>query len=559
MYSLEVYIIPDYWDYACDHHDQDEAVPINKPLMPSIRQPKCARWLVLFILGCLCALISLLGVVILSVFYVKDCVESGHGIVFDAGSSHTNMSIYKWPDDTTNGTGKVQQIGSCQAEGGGIADYQENPAEAGPSLEGCLDQAKSNVAQDEHKATPQYLGATAGMRLLNATEPSTSNAIFESVREVMGSYPFNFTRPLYQARILQGGEEGTFGWLSTNYLSNTLNEGPGSLMESVTTALSYVTSGIQADAKPTLGAMDLGGASTQMSFIPEDPSALPAGYDYYLRLYGTDYHVYSHSYLCYGINEILRRYKAQIVENSGYLNATDNPCAAVGYTEAVDAAYLWTPPCSTPHGSGPNATTYYLVGTSNAVKCAEITSQLFNYTTCDKPPCSFDGVHQPKPYGKFLAFSVFAKVFEGLNLSTKPTMKEVNDTRYDFCNKTYDELKAMPGYNKYLLLYCFEIHYIWTLWVDGYKFGEDNWDIEVVSDIKGVELGWSLGYMINATNRIPVESTCMEVPDSAFYGVLAALVIIFILGFVLIIAGFLSKRNSPKHPYEEADQGYGGV
>ena len=56
------------------------------------------------------------------------------------------------------------------------------------------------------------------------TEPSTSKAIFDSVRDVMGSYPFNFTRPLLQARILQGGEEGTFGWVTTNYLSNTLNE-----------------------------------------------------------------------------------------------------------------------------------------------------------------------------------------------------------------------------------------------------------------------------------------------------------------------------------------------
>ena len=60
--------------------------------------------------------------------------------------------------------------------------------------------------------------------LCSATEPATSNAIFDSVRDVMGSYPFNFTQPKLQARILQGGEEGTFGWVSTNYLSNTFNE-----------------------------------------------------------------------------------------------------------------------------------------------------------------------------------------------------------------------------------------------------------------------------------------------------------------------------------------------
>ena len=60
--------------------------------------------------------------------------------------------------------------------------------------------------------------------------------------------------------------------------------------------------------------MDLGGASTQISFIPENPSTLPRGYDYYLRLYGTDYHVYSHSYLCYGVNEAIRKYKSILVK-----------------------------------------------------------------------------------------------------------------------------------------------------------------------------------------------------------------------------------------------------
>ena len=39
------------------------------------------------------------------------------------------------------------------------------------------------------------------------------------------------------------------------------------------------------------------------------------------------------------------------------------------------------------------------------------------------------------------AFSVFAKIFEGLNIPTKPTMEDVNTTRYDFCAYTYDEVR----------------------------------------------------------------------------------------------------------------------
>ena len=46
---------------------------------------------------------------------------------------------------------------------------------------------------------------------------------------------------------------------------------------------------------------------------------------------------------------------------------TDNPCTAIGYSEAVDAAYLWEQPCgSTPDKTVDGATndnrTFYLKG-----------------------------------------------------------------------------------------------------------------------------------------------------------------------------------------------------
>ena len=50
--------------------------------------------------------------------------------------------------------------------GGSLSDYADNPADAGPSLKGCLDQAVGTLSKDDQAITPQYLGATAGMRLL---------------------------------------------------------------------------------------------------------------------------------------------------------------------------------------------------------------------------------------------------------------------------------------------------------------------------------------------------------------------------------------------------------
>lgn len=50
--------------------------------------------------------------------------------------------------------------------GPGISGYSHAPEKAGPSLEQCLQQAKEVIPSAQHKETPVYLGATAGMRLL---------------------------------------------------------------------------------------------------------------------------------------------------------------------------------------------------------------------------------------------------------------------------------------------------------------------------------------------------------------------------------------------------------
>lgn len=55
----------------------------------------------------------------------------------------------------------------------------------------------------------------------------------------------------------------------------------------------------------TLGALDLGGASTQITFIPQQKiESNDNSIDF--RLYGNDYHLYTHSFLCYGKDQALK-------------------------------------------------------------------------------------------------------------------------------------------------------------------------------------------------------------------------------------------------------------
>lgn len=59
--------------------------------------------------------------------------------------------------------------------------------------------------------------------------------------------------------------------------------------------------------------MDLGGASTQITFETASPAEDPAN-EVQLRLYGQLYRVYTHSFLCYGRDQVLRRLLASALQ-----------------------------------------------------------------------------------------------------------------------------------------------------------------------------------------------------------------------------------------------------
>lgn len=63
-----------------------------------------------------------------------------------------------------------------------------------------------------------------------------------------------------------------------------------------------------------VGALDLGGASTQISFVPQGP-ILDQSTQVTFRLYGANYSVYTHSYLCFGRDQILNRLLAKLAQD----------------------------------------------------------------------------------------------------------------------------------------------------------------------------------------------------------------------------------------------------
>lgn len=70
---------------------------------------------------------------------------------------------------------------------------------------------------------------------------------------------------------------------------------------------------VRPDGAETTGALDLGGASTQISFIPGKSEQNPNS-TLEVTLYGYRYNVYTHSFQCYGRDESEKRLLASLAQ-----------------------------------------------------------------------------------------------------------------------------------------------------------------------------------------------------------------------------------------------------
>ncbi|XP_069465889.1 ectonucleoside triphosphate diphosphohydrolase 8-like [Ambystoma mexicanum] len=414
-----------------------------------------------------------------------------YGIVFDAGSVHTALYVYQWPADKENDTGIVSQDYMCRRLGG-ISSYADDPAKAGESLKDCLDKAMEIIPSNQQKETPILLGATAGMRLLREKNPTKAEQVLAEVSKTLRTYPLDFQG----ARILSGNEEGSLGWITTNYLLESFVK------------FSFAGDWVHPVSAEIAGAMDLGGASAEMTFHPSGPIT-DKGSAMEFRLYGYNYTVYTHSYLCYGLFEALDQLMAEVLEAQKFTNVT-HPCYPQGFQKNVSLTDLYSNQCVAAPAQSPPKGNISVEGAGDPGKCREAMQRIFNFSACEKKPdCTFDGVYQPPVNGQFYAFSAFYTIFKFLNLTDGQPLEVVNSTIREFCNKTWTELvKQFPAADKtYLPGYCQASTYILTLLTDGFKFDGQTWkNINFRKQAGSADIGWTLGYMLNLTNKIPSEA-----------------------------------------------------
>lgn len=443
-----------------------------------------------------------------------------YGIVFDAGSSHTALFLYQWPGNKENNTGIVSQTLTCDVKGDGISSYTANPPGAGESLKECLDVAKNAVPTNLQSTTPVYLGATAGMRLLQLVNQTQSEQILTEVSKTLKTYPFDFRG----AKILTGMEEGAYGWITINYLLEGF--------------IKYSFNGkwVHPKAGNILGALDLGGASTQISFIPKDPvKDSQSAFD--LQLYGYKYQLYTHSYLCYGKDQALKKVQEYLQKNSTS-SVINHPCYHANYNVTIKLGDLYNSPCVVKPSSFDPSQTVTFKGTAEFQQCVTLMEKILNLSSCTSPDCGFDGVYQPPVDGEFFAFSAYFYTFDFLGLAPKAPLQKVNTTIYNFCNKTWDVVvKENPTVKeKYLRDYCASAHYIMAILLTGYKFN-NSWDnISFQKQVADTDIGWTLGYMLNLTNMLPSDlpSGVTGIQQSQWIALVFFVVLALFLSLVLL-------------------------
>uniref|UniRef100_A0AAQ6A5B5 nucleoside diphosphate phosphatase n=1 Tax=Amphiprion ocellaris TaxID=80972 RepID=A0AAQ6A5B5_AMPOC len=327
-----------------------------------------------------------------------------YGIMFDAGSTGTRIHIYKFIQKDPVEL-PVLDNEMYHAVKPGLSAYKDNPEE-------LLRIAKKTVPEDEWRRTPVVLKATAGLRLLPEDKAS---ALLKEVRDVFDESPFFV--PNNSVSIMNGANEGVLAWVTVNFLTGHL----------------------YSNTRRTVGILDLGGGSTQITFLPKSRKTVqsaPPTYIARFNMFNHTYQLYTHSYLGNGL------YAARL--------ATLGALGADGY-----AGYKLC---------------YYEV--MKVIKGI---------------------VHQPyevKGSSIFYAFSYYfdRAVESGLIDSSRGGAVEVRDFKKrakEVCNK-------MTKYRAISPFLCMDMTYITCLLKEGFGF-KDNTVLQLAKKVNNVETSWALG------------------------------------------------------------------
>ncbi|XP_022604336.1 ectonucleoside triphosphate diphosphohydrolase 6 isoform X2 [Seriola dumerili] len=198
-----------------------------------------------------------------------------YGIMFDAGSTGTRIHIFKFQIEEKEAPQLAHE--TFRAIKPGLSAYADDPDKCASGIVELLEVAKSSVPPPIWNITPVVLKATAGLRLLPGDK---ANHLLDRVRALFLESPFLSRDD--SVSIMDGTDEGISAWITVNFLIG----------------------GLHSADSPTVGMLDLGGGSTQITFSPQDEKTIqtsPIDYIRSFQMFNNTHTVYTHSYLGLGL------------------------------------------------------------------------------------------------------------------------------------------------------------------------------------------------------------------------------------------------------------------
>lgn len=399
---------------------------------------------------------------------------SKYAIVFDAGSTGSRVHVYEFQFCGDKLLHLVDEV--FEQIKPGLSAYPENPEEAVESLVPLLRNSWRRVPRDLRRCTPIVLKATAGLRLLPAEKVA---GILGSVKDWLDDQPFHLPRfasgfATDPVSVIDGSEEAVSAWISVNFLRGRIGPERGE------------PSG-QSPAQQENGTsivLEMGGGSAQIVFDQQETtsSQLPGGV-VDMKFFGRQFQLYQHSFLGYGLIEARKSVKSFFLDSK----AAAFSCYPRGHEETFRDAKI--------------------AGNSGGfAACREIVKQaLFknaNGTACEKAPCSFNGVHQPKlpETSPIYALSYINDRASDLKLNGTAgyTLDEIKKRSEVICAASLSHetvLESNPAI-------CLDLAFIYTLLRDGYGI-PPNRTIHSGQTIKDYETGWTLGSALAVIETAP--------------------------------------------------------
>ncbi|EGR30924.1 hypothetical protein IMG5_120890 [Ichthyophthirius multifiliis] len=408
-----------------------------------------------------------------------------YGISIDAGSSGTKVIVYEWECLNYSEIPKIKQNPTLKNKlPERLSDYAGKTNTLGNLFEKIFGITQKVIPQAQANKTIVLLGATAGMRLIPEKDQNEimDECINQLSKNKYGYYFPNSQNPKSQkewARVLSGEQEGAYLWMSVNYDLNKL------------------TKSIE-DDKNTVAVIDLGGASTQIAFSPNEKQEelKQNDFDLFIARYNY-YHLYSKSYLKYG-NDQARFQVLDYFKSQNYVS----PCYFKGYK-----------------GTDGQNQDIQVEGTGIYTQCSE---KILQYLKVNKDDCAFKSkdecsignqyqsqlnkdmqiyaVSSIQISANFLEFTNTFKLSDFLN-----KLKELYTLDWDGAQKKYPNEQA-----KYLQYNLFMTTYVYQLLKNGYNIN-DNTEI----NISLTDVGWDKSNLLQKLSTLNCQVTsqyCYKAP-----------------------------------------------